>query len=387
MFLICSFVGFMLRGMDILPDLPGGQPIKGRGAVSNPTGRFEREVRRRTDDGWQRAAPDMSPTADAPRPRTHVLVDATRTALTRNASPDIPFDRSINPYRGCEHGCVYCFARPTHAYLGLSPGLDFETRILAKPDAPRLLAKELSRRAYRCRPIALGTNTDPYQPMERRLHITRGILEVLSAFNHPVSIVTKSDAVLADCELLADMAARRLAKVYLSVTTLDNELARKLEPRAAAPAKRLAAVRALRDAGIPAGVMVAPVIPALTDAEMEAILAAAADAGATEAGYILLRLPLEVKDLFTEWLHAHYPDRARKVLSLVRDTRGGQLNDAAFGRRMRGNGPYAALIAARFEVAVRRLGLAHEKAREGMTGLDTSRFAPPAPAPRQLALF
>ncbi len=381
----------MLHGMDILPDLPGGQPIKGRGAVSNPTGRFEREVRQRTDDGWQHPTPDpakeKSPSSAAPRPRTHILVDATRTALTRNSSPDIPFDRSINPYRGCEHGCVYCFARPTHAYLGLSPGLDFETRILAKPDAPRLLAKELSRRAYRCRPIALGTNTDPYQPMERRLGITRGILEVLSAFNHPVSIVTKSDAVLADRELLADMAARRLAKVYLSVTTLDNELARKLEPRAAAPAKRLAAVRALRDAGIPAGVMVAPVIPALTDAEMETILAAAADAGATEAGYILLRLPLEVKDLFTEWLHAHYPDRARKVLSLVRDTRGGQLNDAAFGRRMRGNGPYAALIAARFEVAVRRLGLAHEKAREGMTGLDTSRFAPPTPAPRQLALF
>lgn len=381
----------MLHGMDILPDLPGGQPIKGRGAVSNPTGRFEREVRQRTDDGWQHPAPDpakeKSPSSAAARPRTHILVDATRTALTRNSSPDIPFDRSINPYRGCEHGCVYCFARPTHAYLGLSPGLDFETRILAKPDAPRLLAKELSRRAYRCRPIALGTNTDPYQPMERRLGITRGILEVLSAFNHPVSIVTKSDAVLADRELLADMAARRLAKVYLSVTTLDNELARKLEPRAAAPAKRLAAVRALRDAGIPAGVMVAPVIPALTDAEMETILAAAADAGATEAGYILLRLPLEVKDLFTEWLHAHYPDRARKVLSLVRDTRGGQLNDAAFGRRMRGNGPYAALIAARFEVAVRRLGLAHEKAREGMTGLDTSRFAPPTAPPRQLALF
>ncbi|MFM2129249.1 MAG: hypothetical protein RL477_795 [Pseudomonadota bacterium] len=379
--------------MDVLPDLPGGRPLKGRGAVSNPTGRFEGEVRQRVDDGWgdgwgaasAKGGEDGAP--DPARPRTRIIVDATRTALTRNNSPDVPFDRSINPYRGCEHGCIYCFARPTHAWLGLSPGLDFETRILAKPDAPKLLAKELSRPGYRCRPIAMGTNTDPYQPIERRLHITRGILEVLSAFNHPVSIVTKSDAVLADRDLLSDMAARGLAKVYVSVTTLDAELARRLEPRAAAPARRLAAVRDLRAAAIPAGVMVAPVIPALTDDEMEDILAAARDAGALEAGYILLRLPYEVKDLFAEWLAAHYPERADKVLSLVRDTRGGRLNDPAFGRRMRGQGPYAAMIEARFAVAARKLGLGHEKGREGMSALDCSRFSAPQKPARQLALF
>ncbi len=396
--------------MDRLPDLAGGRPLKGRGAVSNPTGRYEREVRERADDGWATAArdndtgtpePDAAPyaAADAERPRTRILVDVTRTAITRNTSPDIPFDRSINPYRGCEHGCIYCFARPTHAYLGLSPGLDFETRILAKPDAPRLLARELARKGYVCKPIAMGTNTDPYQPIERRLRITRGILEVLSAFNHPVSIVTKSDAVLADRDLLADMARRRLAKVYLSVTTLDTELTRKLEPRASAPTRRLAAVTALKAAGVPVGVMVAPVIPALTDAEMEAILAHAKEAGADDAGYILLRLPLEVKELFEEWLLTHYPDRARKVLSLVRDTRGGALNDPNFGSRMRGEGPYAALIAARFNMAARRLGLSRERARvpgergrtyEGgraLGSLDCSRFAPPVRKGDQLRLF
>ncbi len=370
--------------MDVLPDLPGGKPLKGRGAVSNPTGRFERERRQRADDGWTQETSDA---AEDGRPRTRILVDATRTTITRNSSPDVPFDRSINPYRGCEHGCIYCFARPTHAYLGLSPGLDFETRILAKPDAPRLLAKELSRPGYRCRPIAMGTNTDPYQPIERRLRITRGILEVLSAFNHPVSIVTKSDAVLADRDLLADMAARNLAKVYLSVTTLDSDLARRLEPRASTPARRLAAVQALMDVGVPTGVMVAPIIPALTDAEIESILEAAKDAGAEETGYILLRLPLEVKDLFAEWLAAHYPDRAAKVLSLVRDTRAGELNDATFGRRMRGVGAYAALIERRFTIAAKRLGLSHEKGREGMTALDCQNFAPPAAPARQLALF
>jgi len=370
--------------MDILPDLPGARPLKGRGAVSNPTGRFERERRQRADDGW---TPEPAEASAESRPRTRILVDATRTTITRNSSPDVPFDRSINPYRGCEHGCIYCFARPTHAYLGLSPGLDFETSILAKPDAPRLLAKELSRAGYRCRPIAMGTNTDPYQPIERRLRITRGILDVLSAFNHPVSIVTKSDAILADRDLLADMAARNLAKVYLSVTTLDGDLARRLEPRASTPARRLAAVRALRDAGVPTGVMVAPIIPALTDAEIESILDAAKDAGAEETGYILLRLPLEVKDLFAEWLAAHYPERAAKVLALVRDTRAGELNDATFGRRMRGVGAYAALIERRFTIAARRLGLGHEKGREGMTSLDCSRFAPPVAPARQLALF
>jgi DNA repair photolyase len=379
--------------MDVLPDLPGGRPLKGRGAVSNATGRYERERRVRVDDGWGHAAGDgpgegegegeAHGTDPAPRPRTRITVDATRTVIARNASPDIPFDRSINPYRGCEHGCVYCYARPSHAYLGLSPGLDFETRILAKPAAPELLKGELARKGYRCRPIALGTNTDPYQPVERRLRITRGILEVLAAWNHPVTIVTKSDAVLADRDLIAAMAAKRLAKVYLSVTTLDAALARRLEPRAAAPAKRLAAMRALAGAGIPTGVMVAPVIPGLTDHEIDSILAAAAEAGAVGAGYVLLRLPLEVKDLFAEWLAAHTPDRAKRVLKLVRETRGGALNDAAFGRRMRGTGAHAELIARRFRIAAERLGLA----RDGGDGLDCTRFAPPAGAGEQLALF
>ena len=377
--------------MDILPDLPGGRPLKGRGAVSNRTGRFESEVRQRVDDGWSDLGRDSGATpdptdpaaAEEARPRTHVIVDATRSALTRNNSPDIPFDRSINPYRGCEHGCVYCFARPTHAYLGLSPGLDFETRILAKPDAPRLLVRELSRRNYRCRPIAMGTNTDPYQPLERRLHITRDILRVLSDFNHPVSIVTKSDGVLADLDLLAGMAARNLAKVYLSITTLDGGLARRLEPRAAAAAKRLAAVHALAEAGVPVGVMVAPVIPALTDSEMESILEAAANAGAREAGYILLRLPLEVKELFAEWLHAHYPERAAKVLSLVRDTRGGKNYDSRWGTRMKGEGPYAEMIARRFALATRRLNLNRQR-----TKLRTDLFGPPVlKRDPQLSLF
>ncbi len=377
--------------MDCLPDLPGGRPLKGRGAASNATGRFERETRVRVDDGWTPPRPLPTGAADIPdtlaedeaRPRTRILVDATRTALTYNTSPDIPFDRSINPYRGCEHGCVYCFARPSHAYLGLSAGLDFETRILAKPDAARLLTREISRKGYRCKPIAMGTNTDPYQPIERKLRITRAIIDVLSAANHPLTIVTKSDAILADRDVLADMAARRLVKVYLSVTTLDPALARKLEPRAAAPAKRLAAVRALNDSGIPAGVMVAPVIPALTDHEIEAILAAAARAGAREAGYILLRLPLEVKDLFAEWLDAHAPGRAAHVLGLVRNMRKGTLNSAVFGTRMRGEGAYARLIERRFEIAARREGLGGED----ITGLDCARFCPPVGTREQLSLF
>ncbi|MDX1484665.1 MAG: PA0069 family radical SAM protein [Alphaproteobacteria bacterium] len=368
--------------MDVLPDLPGGRPLKGRGAVSNATGRFERERRVRVDDGW--GGPDGGDRdVPAPRPRTKVLVDATRTAITRNTSPDIPFDRSINPYRGCEHGCVYCYARPSHAWLGLSPGLDFETRILAKPEAPRLLARELARKGYRPAPIALGTNTDPYQPIERKLKITRGILEVLERCGHPVTIVTKSDGPLRDADILKAMAERNLARVYVSVTTLDGALARKLEPRAASPAKWIAAIAALNTAGIPAGVMVAPVIPALTDHEMDAILEAAAGAGAEEAGYILLRLPLEVKDLFAEWLRAHYPDRAERVLGLVRETRGGALNDPRFGRRLSGEGVYADLIKRRFEIARKRLGLG----REGRAALDTSAFTPPGADARQLALF
>jgi DNA repair photolyase len=315
--------------------------------------------------------------------RTKILVDATRTAITRNTSPDIPFDRSINPYRGCEHGCIYCYARPSHAWLGLSPGLDFETRILAKPNAPELLARELARKSYKPRPIALGTNTDPYQPIERRLKITRGILEVLARCDHPLTVVTKSDGPLRDIDILAPMAARNLVRVFISVTTQEPELARRLEPRAASPGKRIAAIAELNAAGIPTGVMVAPVIPALTDHEMDAILEAAAAAGAREAGHILLRLPLEVKELFEEWLRAHYPDTADRVLNLVRETRGGALNDPRFGTRMRGEGVYAGLIKRRFEIAVRRLGLA----LEDLSALDTSRFRAPGSETRQLDLF
>ncbi|MDH3240499.1 MAG: PA0069 family radical SAM protein [Alphaproteobacteria bacterium] len=368
--------------MDILPDLPGGRPLKGRGAVSNATGRYERERRVRVDDGWgtSDAAPDDPPPA---KTRTKILVDATRSAITRNTSPDIPFDRSINPYRGCEHGCIYCYARPSHAWLGLSPGLDFETRILAKPNAAELLSRELARKGYKPRPIALGTNTDPYQPIERRLKITRSILEVLARCNHPLTIVTKSDGPVRDIDILAPMAARNLARVFISVTTLDGTLARNLEPRAATPAKRIEAIGTLNAAGIPTGVMVAPVIPALTDHEIDAILEAAAQAGAREAGHILLRLPLEVKELFEEWLRTHYPDRADRVLNLVRETRAGALNDPRFGSRMRGEGVYARLIDQRFKIAVRRLGLA----REDLTTLDAAQFRAPGSETRQLDLF
>jgi DNA repair photolyase len=372
-------------GMDILPDLPGARPLKGRGAVSNATGRHEREQRVRVDDGWGPAGAGEGDASvpETAKTRTKILVDATRTAITRNTSPDIPFDRSINPYRGCEHGCIYCYARPSHAWLGLSPGLDFETRILAKPNAPELLARELARKSYKPRPIALGTNTDPYQPIERRLKITRGILEVLARCDHPLTVVTKSDGPLRDIDILAPMAARNLVRVFISVTTQEPELARRLEPRAASPGKRIAAIAELNAAGIPTGVMVAPVIPALTDHEMDAILEAAAAAGAREAGHILLRLPLEVKELFEEWLRAHYPDTADRVLNLVRETRGGALNDPRFGTRMRGEGVYAGLIKRRFEIAVRRLGLA----LEDLSALDTSRFRAPGSETRQLDLF
>ncbi len=369
--------------MDIVPDLPGGRPLKGRGAVSNATGRYERQRRVRVDDGWGAPGGEDNGERAAHRPRTKVSVDASRTVIARNTSPDIPFDRSINPYRGCEHGCIYCYARPSHAWLGLSPGLDFETRIFAKPDAPRLLARELGRKGYRCRPIALGTNTDPYQPIERKLKITRGILEVLDRCNHPVTITTKSDGPIRDADILAPMAARNLARVAVSVTTLDSGLARRLEPRAPSPAKRLGAIKTLNAAGIPTGVMVAPVIPALTDHEMDAILDAAAGADAKDAGYILLRLPLEVADLFEQWLRAHTPDRADHVLSLVRQTRGGRLNDPRFGHRFRGQGAYAELIENRFELARRRLGLGGWD----LSALDSAHFARPGAEVRQLTLF
>ena len=301
--------------------------------------------------------------------------------IARNDSPDVPFDRSINPYRGCEHGCVYCYARPSHAHLGLSAGLDFETRIFVKADAARLLQEELARPGYACRPISLGANTDPYQPLERRLGVTRSILEVLAEARHPVSIVTKSALVCRDLDLLAAMARDRLASVYVSITTFDRHLARTLEPRASAPHRRLEAVRALASAGVPAGVMVAPIIPALTDPEIETILEAAAAAGASSAGYVLLRLPHEVKELFAAWLEAHVPGRARHVLSLVRQCREGRLNDRAFGSRMRGQGVFAELIAQRFRKAVHRLGLDRRQLPQ-----RTDLFRPPA-TDGQLDLF
>jgi DNA repair photolyase len=353
--------------------------LKGRGATFNPKVRFESAAVDPFDDGWGSLAQAR---ADDLPPRTEVMPDASRTVIARNTSPDIPFDRSINPYRGCEHGCIYCYARPSHAYLGLSPGLDFETKLVAKLDAAPLLERELARPGYRCQPIALGTNTDPYQPQERRLGITRGILEVLAQCRHPVTIVTKSAAVTRDLDLLAPMAADGLARVAISVTTLDPALARTLEPRAAASHRRLEALRTLSAAGVPTSVMVAPVIPALNDHELEAVLEAAAAAGTRQAGYVLLRLPHEVKELFTAWLEAHAPLRAERVLALVRQCRGGKLNDPTFGRRMRGQGAYAELIAKRFALATRRLGL-----NRSSTPLRTDLFEPPAEGCRQLRLL
>jgi DNA repair photolyase len=369
--------------LDLLPD----RPRKGRGAIRNETGRFETQTRHAVDDGW--SAADIL--ADDPPPlRTTVTVDSTRTIIAYNKSPDIPFDRSINPYRGCEHGCIYCFARPTHAFLGLSPGLDFESRLLVKPDAARLLEAELRDPKYRCDIIAMGTNTDPYQPIEREYRITRQILEVLSAHDHPVSIVTKSALILRDLDILAPMAERGLATVGVSVTTLDRGLARRMEPRAATPARRLETIAALVEAGVPTAVMAAPMIPALNDMELERILEAAVGAGARAAGYVLLRLPLEIKDLFGDWLAAHFPDRAARVLKLVRETRGGALYQAEFGERMRGQGPYAELIAQRFEAACRKLGINAER-RSAETDrrwrLDTSRFRPPSRKGDQLKLL
>jgi len=370
----------------------------GRGARSNRSGRFERNTVSEVDDGWGRAQPadERAPgggadpdksgrtRADpAPRgPRTTVTAEHPRTILTRNDSPDVPFEVSINPYKGCEHGCIYCFARPTHAYLGLSPGLDFETRIFSKPDAAALLTRELARPGYRPRAIALGANTDPYQPAERRLEITRSVLEVLRDHDHPLGIVTKSSLVLRDLDILGPMAERGLAHVYLSITTLDRELARRMEPRASTPAERLEALGGLAAAGVPCGVLASPMIPALNDHEAERILEQAAAAGATSAGYILLRLPLELKELFEEWLEANYPLKAAHVLSMVRDSRGGELYRSHFGERMCGTGAYADLIAHRFDAACARLGLARRS-----RPFDTSRFRVPRQPTPQLDLF
>src|SRR6476469_4083915 len=323
---------------------------RGRGTLSNQSGRYEPIARIAFDDGWQ-SLEELPPFA------TTVSVDSTRKIITRNESPDISFDRSINPYRGCEHGCVYCFARPTHAYLGLSPGLDFESKLFVKPDAPALLEKELSSPNYQPRTIAIGTNTDPYQPIERKYQVMRGILEVLERAGHPVGIVTKSALILRDLDILARMARRNLVKVALSVRSLDPKLARTMEPRAATPPKRLEAIRQLSEAGIPTTVMVAPVIPALNDSEIERILDAAAHAGVKEASYVLLRLPLEVRDLFREWLLANYPDRYRHVFTLIREMRGGRDYDSQWGTRMKGTGPMAGMIGRRFEIACEKLGL------------------------------
>jgi len=339
---------------------------RGRASHSNASGRYERFSRVLTDDGWGGLD------EEAPPLRTTVLKDATRTIITRNKSPDISFDRSINPYRGCEHGCIYCFARPTHAYLGLSPALDFESTLFMKPNAAALLEAELRNPKYRPRPIAMGTNTDPYQPIERKHRVTRSLLEVMSRYRHPVTIVTKSNLITRDIDILGPMAERGLVKVALSVTTLDRKLARRMEPRAATPERRLDAIGLLARAGIPAAVMVAPVIPALNDHEIEAILGRAAKVGATSAGYIVLRMPLEIKDLFREWLVANYPDRAAHVINLVRDMRGGKDYDMAWGRRMVGTGAYAKQIGQRFRLAAKRLGL--DRPRQD---LDISQFKPP----------
>jgi len=384
------------------PDRPAAR--KGRGATFNPGNRFRDVTREAVDDGWAPLRPDVADGAgrgadggegegahasdarddELPPLRTTVTIQRSRTIIARNTSPDIPFTQSINPYQGCEHGCIYCYARPTHAYLDLSPGLDFETKLFAKPNAAALLTAELAKPGYVCESIAMGTNTDPYQPVERERKITRQVIEILAACDHPLSIVTKSALVERDIDLLAPMAAKGLARVYISITTLDKELARTLEPRAASPQRRLAAVKALAAAGVPVGVMTAPIIPQLTDKDLEAILDAAAANGARWAGWTMLRLPHEVKDLFRDWLAQHHPLRADHIMSLIRQLRGGRDNDPQFGSRMRGAGQFADLIANRFQIACLRLGLNRER-----VPLDTSRFRPPrtTSATPQLSLF
>jgi DNA repair photolyase len=345
----------------------GKNTLKGRGALSNPPGRFDRTGLEAVDDGWYReeAAESVA---------TSLQPDRARGIISTNDSPDIGFDYSINPYRGCEHGCIYCYARPSHAYVGLSPGIDFETKLFYKADAAQVLRAELARPGYVCKPIMLGANTDPYQPVEKRLEVTRSILTVLAECRHPVSIVTKGVLIARDIDLLARLAGERLASVVVTLTTLDAEIKRTLEPRAASPQARLRIIRTLADAGIPVGVLVAPVVPAITDHETESILEAVAAAGATTASYVMLRLPYEVKNLFREWLAQHYPQRAQHVMSLVQDARGGRDNDPNFGTRMRGTGAYAGLIRSRFSVASRRLGLDSARSRP----LDTTLFRRPA---------
>ena len=341
---------------------------KGRGAISNRAGRFDDCQHVPVDDGWPAGETEEFATGL----RTTVSRDTARTILTRNRSPDVPFEVSVNPYRGCEHGCVYCFARPSHAWLGLSPGLDFETRLFCKPEAEKLLQAELSHPGYRCSPIALGINTDGWQPVERRLQISRRILQVLHDCRHPFSVVTKSALIERDIDILSSMAQRGLVHVAISVTTLQGDLARIMEPRAAAPQRRLQTIRALADAGIPVSVLVAPLIPVLTDAELESILGSAREAGAADAGYVLLRLPHEVKELFREWLDTHRPGMKNHVFSRMHDAHGGKAYDAAFGTRMTGTGVYADLLARRFEVAKKKLGF------RALPPLETAHFRAPA---------
>jgi len=349
--------------------------VSGRGAVSNASGRYESRVEEEFDDGWTKD--------DEPKKLATVLArENARKIITRNDSPDIGFNASINPYRGCEHGCSYCYARPAHAYMGLSPGLDFESKLFFKPEAAGLLEKELSKPNYKCETIHIGGNTDPYQPVERKLKITRSVLEVLDRFNHPLSVITKSNLIVRDIDILGPMAERKLAAAAISITTLDRSLARAMEPRAATPTRRLDAIRQLTAAGVPVVVMFAPVIPGLNDHELEAVLEAARDAGATNAGYVTLRLPLEIKDLFQEWLAEARPDRAARVMSLVRQSRGGRDYDPQWGSRMRGVGPVADLISARFHGAVKRLGLNQDDRRR-----DHNQFRVPPRAGDQLGLF
>ncbi|MDB5797822.1 MAG: radical protein [Paucimonas sp.] len=367
--------------------------LKGRGAVSNMQGRFEVDAREAFDDGWSPTGPNDDQAEQAPRLKTTVVMEQAKSILTRNASPDVPFNVSLNPYRGCEHGCVYCFARPSHSYLGLSPGLDFESKLYAKANAADLLRQALAKPSYVAEPIAIGVNTDAYQPVERKLGITRQVLQVLHETRHPFAMITKSSLIERDLDLLSEMAARRQAVAAVTITTLDPAIARVLEPRAASPERRLRTIRALADAGIPVGVSIAPVIPFITEPDLERVMAAAVDAGAHSASYIVLRLPWEVSPLFHEWLQAHFPDRAQRVMNRVRDMRGGKEYDADFAHRMHGEGLWADLIRQRFEKAAARLGIAN-RARN-FAGLDLGQFKPPqalerrgrATAKSQLDLF
>jgi DNA repair photolyase len=399
MFYICSYVHFIFPfSQSAVMSLSISQPLtisqslldfrrdfienvvdpdlrRGRGAVTNASGRYEGFSRKMEDDGWDSMR-------DMPAFKTDVTVEKAKTIITRNDSPDLSFDRSVNPYRGCEHGCAYCFARPTHAYMGLSAGLDFESKLFAKTNAAELLERELTTPGYEPRTMAIGTNTDPYQPIEKQYRIMRGVLEVLSRLNHPVGIVTKSALVTRDIDILAPMAAKGLAKVAISITTLDRKLARDLEPRAATPEKRLQAIRQLTAAGIPVTVLVAPIIPGINDSEIEAILAAAKAAGATEAGYVMLRLPLEVRDIFREWLLDHAPGKLRHVMSLVQSTRGGKDYDSRWDQRQTGTGPLAWLTGRRFQMAATNLGLNQKRLK-----LRTDMFVKPVRSGDQLSLL